>query len=80
MNKKVSDTYCKNIKKPGMHAIGHGLYLRVQASKTDLNHITKSWILRWGAGGKYTMGLGTSGSLSGRVLFLWFSILWLHLL
>jgi len=28
MNKKVSDTYCKNIKKPGMHAIGHGLYLR----------------------------------------------------
>lgn len=58
MNKKVSDTYCKNIKKPGMHAIGHGLYLRVQASKTDLNHITKSWLLRWGAGGKYTMGLG----------------------
>jgi len=58
MNKKISDTFCKNIKKPGMHAIGHGLYLRVQVSKTDLNHITKSWILRWGAGGKYTMGLG----------------------
>ena len=58
MNKKISDTYCKNIKKPGMHSIGLGLYLRVQVSKTDLNHITKSWLLRWGAGGKYTMGLG----------------------
>lgn len=58
MNKKISDAFCKNIKKPGMHSIGHGLYLRVQVSKTDLNHITKSWLLRWGAGGKYTMGLG----------------------
>ncbi|WP_306545999.1 site-specific integrase [Desulfobulbus sp.] len=58
MNKKISDTYCKNEKKPGMHSIGNGLYLRVQVSRTDLNHITKSWLLRWGAGGKYTMGLG----------------------
>lgn len=58
MKKTISDTYCKNIKTPGMHPIGHGLYLRVQVSKTDLNHITKSWLLRWGAGGKYTMGLG----------------------
>jgi integrase len=58
MNKKISDMYCKSIKKPGMHSIGHGLYLRVQVSKADLNHITKSWLLRWGAGGKYTMGLG----------------------
>lgn len=41
-----------------MHSVGHGLYLRVQVSKTDLNHITKSWLLRWGAGGKHTMGLG----------------------
>lgn len=38
-----------------MHSDGDGLYLKVQKQSKS---ITKSWLLRWGAGGKNTMGLG----------------------
>lgn len=55
---KLTATFCRTVKEPKMHLDGHGLYLRVQASKKDANQVTKSWLLRWGAGGKNTMGLG----------------------
>ena len=64
MKRTLTDTFCKNIKKSGMHADGNGLYLRVQPSNRDPNHVTKSWLLRWGAGGKNTMGLGSYPTIS----------------
>jgi integrase len=47
------------IKKVGLHSDGDGLYLKVQASP-DPNQPNKSWIFRWGAGGKNTIGLGST--------------------
>ena len=41
-----------------MHSDGNGLYLKVQLS-TKHSTINKSWIFRWGAQGKNTMGLGS---------------------
>ena len=41
-----------------MHSDGNGLYLKVQPS-TKHSTINKSWIFRWGAQGKNTMGLGS---------------------
>ena len=48
----------KSIAKIGMHSDGNGLYLKVQAS-TKQSTINKSWIFRWGAQGKNTLGLGS---------------------
>lgn len=48
----------KSIIKIGMHSDGNGLYLKVQAS-TKQGTINKSWIYRWGAQGKNSMGLGS---------------------
>jgi len=56
---KLSDTFCKNTKVAKMHPDGDGLYLKVQASAKDKSRVTKSWMFRWGAGGKNTMGLGS---------------------
>jgi len=56
---KLSDTFCKNTKVAKMHPDGDGLYLKVQSSAKDPGRVTKSWIFRWGAGGKNTMGLGS---------------------
>ncbi|WP_216644575.1 tyrosine-type recombinase/integrase [Candidatus Thiodictyon syntrophicum] len=55
---KLTATFCKNTKEKGMHLDGHGLYLRVQASKKDTLQVSKSWLLRWGSGGRNTMGFG----------------------
>ena len=41
-----------------MHSDGGGLHLKVQKTK-DLETLNKSWIFRWGAQGKNTMGLGS---------------------
>jgi integrase len=41
-----------------MHSDGNGLYLKVQPS-TKQSASNKSWIFRWGAQGKNTMGLGS---------------------
>ncbi len=49
----------RSIKKVGLHSDGDGLYLKVQASP-DPNQPNKSWIFRWGAGGKNTIGLGST--------------------
>ena len=54
---KLTTLSIKSIKKVGLHADGDGLYLKVQASP-DPNQPNKSWMFRWGAGGKNTIGLG----------------------
>jgi integrase len=54
---KLTALKVKSITKVGLHSDGDGLYLKVQASP-DVNHPNKSWMFRWGAGGKNTMGLG----------------------
>ena len=54
---KLNTLSIKSIKKVGLHADGDGLYLKVQAS-SDPSQPNKSWIYRWGAGGKNTIGLG----------------------
>jgi integrase len=55
---KLTALSIKSIKAVGLHADGGGLYLKVQASK-DASQPNKSWIFRWGAGGKNTIGLGS---------------------
>jgi integrase len=55
---KLTALSIKSIKTVGLHADGGGLYLKVQASK-DVSQPNKSWIFRWGAGGKNTIGLGS---------------------
>ena len=55
---KLNALKIKSITKIGMHSDGDGLYLKVQPS-TKHNSINKSWIFRWGAQGKNTMGLGS---------------------
>lgn len=55
---KLSILKIKSITKIGMHSDGNGLYLKVQPS-TKHSTINKSWIFRWGAQGKNTMGLGS---------------------
>lgn len=54
---KLTTLSIRSIKKVGLHADGDGLYLKVQTSP-DPNQPNKSWIYRWGAGGKNTIGLG----------------------
>jgi len=46
-----------------MHSDGGGLHLKVQNSK-DGNSLNKSWIYRWGAQGRNTMGLGSLNDFS----------------
>ena len=55
---KLTALSIRSIKTVGLHADGGGLYLKVQASK-DVSQPNKSWIFRWGAGGKNTIGLGS---------------------
>ncbi|PUE35781.1 site-specific integrase [Limnohabitans sp. Jir72] len=54
---KLTALSIKSLKTVGLHADGGGLYLKVQASP-DPSQPNKSWIFRWGAGGKNTIGLG----------------------
>ena len=46
-----------------MHSDGNGLHLKIQLSKKT-NTLNKSWIFRWGAQGKNTMGLGSLTDVS----------------
>ena len=55
---KFSTLKIKSLTKVGMHSDGNGLHLKVQLSKKT-NTVNKSWIFRWGAQGKNTMGLGS---------------------
>ena len=54
---KLSTLKIKSLTKVGMHSDGNGLHLKIQLSKKT-NTLNKSWIFRWGAQGKNTMGLG----------------------
>ncbi len=60
---KLNALKIKSITKIGMHADGGGLYLKVQKSK-DGDSLNKSWIYRWGAQGKYSIGLGSLNDFS----------------
>lgn len=60
---KLTALKVKSITKVGLHSDGDGLYLKVQASP-DANHPNRSWMFRWGAGGKNTMGLGRLADVS----------------
>jgi hypothetical protein len=55
---KLSTLKIKSLTTVGMHSDGNGLHLKVQLSKKS-NTLNKSWIFRWGAQGKNTMGLGS---------------------
>lgn len=55
---KLNALKVKTTTQIGMHSDGGGLHLKVQQSK-DGNSLNKSWIYRWGAQGKNTMGLGS---------------------
>jgi hypothetical protein len=55
---KLNALKIKSITKIGMHSDGNGLYLKVQPSSNN-STINKSWIFRWGAQGKKSMGLGS---------------------
>jgi integrase len=55
---KLNALKIKSITKIGMHSDGDGLYLKVQPSSKN-GVINKSWIFRWGAQGKNSMGLGS---------------------
>lgn len=55
---KLTALSVKSVKTVGLHSDGHGLYLKVQASR-DSTQPNKSWIFRWGAGGKNSIGLGS---------------------
>lgn len=53
----------KQLKKTGKYSDGDGLILKVQATR-DPENPNKSWLFRWGAGGKNTMGLGSLKDVS----------------
>lgn len=55
---KLTALSVKSIKAVGLHSDGGGLYLKVQASR-DVSQPNKSWMFRWGAGGKNSIGLGS---------------------
>jgi len=55
---KLNALKIKSITKIGMHSDGDGLYLKVQPSSKN-GVINKSWMFRWGAQGKNSMGLGS---------------------
>lgn len=60
---KLNALKIKSINKIGMHSDGDGLYLKVQPSSKN-GVINKSWIFRWGAQGKNSMGLGSEKTIS----------------
>jgi hypothetical protein len=60
---KLTAVGVKTVKKVGLHSDGDGLYLKVQKSADPANP-SKSWMFRWGAGGKNTMGLGSLRDVS----------------
>ena len=60
---KLNALKIKSITKVGMHSDGNGLHLKVQKS-SDGKSLNKSWIFRWGAQGKNTMGLGSFPEVS----------------
>jgi integrase len=60
---KLNALKIKSITKVGMHSDGGGLHLKVQNSK-DGNSLNKSWIYRWGAQGKNSIGLGSLNDFS----------------
>ena len=60
---KLNALKIKSITKIGMHSDGGGLHLKVQKSK-DGSTLNKSWIYRWGAQGKHSIGLGSLNDFS----------------
>jgi len=60
---KLNALKIKSITTIGMTSDGGGLHLKVQLSK-DGSSLNKSWIYRWGAQGKNTMGLGSLNDFS----------------
>ena len=60
---KLNALKIKSITKIGMHSDGGGLHLKVQKSK-DGNSLNKSWIYRWGAQGRNSIGLGSLNDFS----------------
>ena len=60
---KLNILKIKSITKIGMHSDGNGLHLKVQLSK-DKKSLNKSWIFRWGAQGKNSIGLGSFKDVS----------------
>ncbi len=55
---KLTAVSIKQLKKTGRYSDGDGLYLQVRETR-DPDNPNKSWVFRWGAGGKNNMGLGT---------------------
>jgi integrase len=55
---KLTAISIRSLKKTGRYSDGGGLYLQVRATN-DPDNPNKSWVFRWGAGGKNNMGLGT---------------------
>ena len=60
---KLTATSIKQLKKTGRYSDGGGLYLQVRATR-DTERSNKSWVFRWGAGGKNNMGLGSLKDLT----------------
>jgi integrase len=60
---KLNALKIKSITKIGMHSDGGGLHLKVQKSK-DGSSLNKSWIYRWGAQGRNSIGLGSLNDFS----------------
>jgi integrase len=60
---KLNALKIKSLTSVGMHSDGNGLHLKIQLSKKT-NSLNKSWIFRWGAQGKNTMGLGALTDVS----------------
>lgn len=60
---KLNALKIKSITRIGMHSDGGGLHLKVQKSK-DGSSLNKSWIYRWGAQGKNSIGLGSFTTIS----------------
>ncbi len=61
---KLSNTYCNNTKETKLHSDGGGLYFKVIQSKSVNAAFKKSWIFKWGAQGKRSMGLGSYPAIS----------------
>lgn len=60
---KLTAISIKQLKKTGRYSDGDGLYLQVRATNNPESP-NKSWVFRWGAGGKNNMGLGTLKDVS----------------
>jgi integrase len=55
---KLTSIAVRQVKRLGLHSDGDGLYLKVQESSNP-EQPNKSWLYRWGAGGKNSIGLGS---------------------